>query len=284
MAVSIRKQLKRVIGRAAGLTGAYERHFRSQMTIVAFHRVNDQLRDDSLTCTPAKFEEFCQFFRQHFRVVPLSEQVAGCRVGSDMGGTLSITFDDGYLDNIAVAAPILRRLRLPATFFVTTGFVGSQVIPPWDRNLPLRLGWMSWDDLRSLRAQGFEIGSHTDTHLDMGSADLEQVRAELALSKQKLLDALGAPAVSLFAYPFGGPEHISKSSRELVREAGFTCCLSCHGGLNPATPDPFNLNRIAINPWFTDPHVFGCELLMGQPVSPAADSRGGQRSYSSGLT
>ena len=96
-----------VIGRAAGLTGAYERRFRSQMTIVAFHRVNDQLLDDSLTCTPAKFEAFCQFFRQHFRVVPLSEQVAGCRVGSDMGGTLSITFDDGYLDNIAIAAPIL---------------------------------------------------------------------------------------------------------------------------------------------------------------------------------
>src|SRR5579863_8772744 len=101
MAASIRKLLKSVIGQVAGLTGAYERRFRSQMTIVAFHRVNDELAGDSLTCSPAKFEAFCKFFRQHFRVVPLLEQVAGCRTGSDLGGTLSITFDDGYLDNVA---------------------------------------------------------------------------------------------------------------------------------------------------------------------------------------
>ena len=56
MAARIRKQLKSVMGRFAGLTGAYERRFRSQMTIVAFHRVNDQLPGDSLTCSPAKFE------------------------------------------------------------------------------------------------------------------------------------------------------------------------------------------------------------------------------------
>lgn len=279
----IRKKLKSVMGRVAGLAGAYDRRFRSQMTIVAFHRVNDQLPGDTLTCSPAKFEAFCQFFRQHFRVVPLSEQVAGCRAGYDMGGTLSITFDDGYLDNIAVAAPILRRLRLPATFFVTTGFVGSQVTPPWDRDLPVRLNWMSWDDVRALHAQGFEIGSHTDSHLDMGSADPERVRADLALSKQKLLDALGSSPIGLFAYPFGGPEHISIRSRDLVREAGFTCCVSCHGGVNPATPDPFDLNRIAIDQWFTNPDVFGFELLTGPGAYAAADSRGGQMAYSSGL-
>jgi peptidoglycan/xylan/chitin deacetylase (PgdA/CDA1 family) len=283
MAASIRKQVKSVMGRVAGLTGAYERRFRSQMTIVAFHRVNDQLAGDSLTCSTAKFEDFCRFFRKHFRVVPLSEQVAGCRTGSNMGGTLSITFDDGYLDNVEVAAPILRSMQLPATFFVTTGFIGSQTTPPWDRNLPQQPGWMTWDHVRALRAQGFEIGSHTDSHLDMGTADPERVHADLALSKQKLLDALGAPAVRLFAYPFGGPEHISGRSRDQVREAGFLCCVSCHGGVNPATSDPFDLNRVAVDQWYTSPDVFGFELLTGPRVYTAADSRGGQMHYSSGL-
>jgi peptidoglycan/xylan/chitin deacetylase (PgdA/CDA1 family) len=284
MATGIRKQLKRAMGWAAGVTGAYERRFRSQMTIVAFHRVNDQLAGDTLTCSPAKFEAFCRFFRRHFRVVPLAEQVAGCRAGSDMGGTLSITFDDGYLDNIEVAAPILLSLQLPATFFVTTGFVGSRVTPAWDRHLPHQPGWMTWDDVRALHSQGFEIGCHTDSHLDMGTADPESVRADLALSKQKLLEALGASAVQLFAYPFGGPEHISRRSLELVREAGFACCVSCHGGINPPTPDPFTLNRIAIGQWYTRPDVFGFELLRGPTAYAAADSRGGQMSYSSGLT
>jgi peptidoglycan/xylan/chitin deacetylase (PgdA/CDA1 family) len=272
-----------VMGRMAGLTGAYERRFRSQMTIVAFHRVNDRLTGDPLTCSPAKFETFCRFFRQYFRVIPLAEQVAGCRSGSDMGGTLSITFDDGYLDNVQVAAPILRKLKLPATFFVTTGFVGSRVTPPWDRDLPLQPGWMSWDDVRTLHAEGFDVGSHTDSHLDMATADPERVRADLALSKQKLLEQLGVSAVQLFAYPFGGPEHISSRALDLVHEAGFKCCVACHGGVNSATPDPFALNRIAIGQWYTDPDVLGFELLTGPPAYAAADSRGGQMAYSSGM-
>ncbi len=281
MAVSFRKQLKSVLGRVAALTGAYGRCFRSQMTIVAFHRVNDQIVDDSLTCSTAKFEAFCRFFREHFRVLPLARQVAGCRTGEDLGGTLSITFDDGYLDNVEVAAPILRRLQLPATFFVTTSFIGSHITAPWDRHLLQQPGWMSWDDLRALRSQGFEIGSHTDTHLDMGKTDAETVRADLALSKQKLLDALGSSSAQLFAYPFGGPEHISRRSRELVREAGFQCCLACHGGINATTPDPFDLNRIPVDQWYTSPDVFGFEILTGPPAYTAADSRGGLMPYSS---
>jgi peptidoglycan/xylan/chitin deacetylase (PgdA/CDA1 family) len=201
-----------------------------------------------------------------------------------MGGTLSITFDDGYLDNVEVAAPILRKLQLPATFFVTTGFVGSQAAPPWDRQSPLQSAWMSWDDVRALHAQGFEIGSHTDSHLDMGTADPEQVRTDLALSRQKLLDALGSSEVSLFAYPYGGPEHISRRSLDLVREAGFTCCVSCHGGVNIATPDPFDLNRIAVGQWYTDPDEFGFELLRGPAAHTAADSHGGQALFSSGVS
>jgi len=280
MASGIRKQIKSVLGRAAGLTGAYERRFRLQMTIVAFHRVNDQLANDPLTCSAAKFEAFCRFFCKHFRVLSLSEQVAGCRAGNDLGGTLSITFDDGYRDNIEVAAPILRRLQLPATFFVTTGFVGSSIIAPWDRQLPFQPRWMSWDDVRALHAEGFEIGSHTDSHLDIGAADAERVRMDLALSKEKLREALGA-AVTLFAYPFGGPEHISRRARDQVREAGFTCCVACHGGINSTTPDPFDLNRIAVDHWYTDPDVFGFELLTGPPAYSAADSRGGRISYNS---
>jgi peptidoglycan/xylan/chitin deacetylase (PgdA/CDA1 family) len=273
MAAGIRKQLKDVMGRFAGMTGAYERRFRSQMTIVAFHRVNDELAGDSLTVTPAQFEAFCKFFSKHFRVLSLAEQLAGCRARKNMGGTLSITFDDGYLDNVEVAAPILRKLQLPASFFVTTGFIGSQTSPPWDRDLPRKPAWMDWDNVRKLQALGFEIGSHTDTHLDMATADPESVRADLALSKRKLSEALGT-SVRLFAYPFGGREHISALGRELVREAGFVCCVSCHGGVNSATPDPFDLNRIAIDRWFASPDEFGFELLAGPMVSGAADSRG----------
>jgi peptidoglycan/xylan/chitin deacetylase (PgdA/CDA1 family) len=263
MSVEIRKKLKTWLGHAAGMSGAYNRAFRTKLTIVAFHRVNNELSEDALTCTSRKFEAFCDFFRNHFRVISLSEQVASCHAGKDVGGTLSITFDDGYLDNFEVAAPILRKLQLPATFFVTTGFIGTVTPAPWDNRLAQQPGWMTWEHLRSLVAQGFEIGSHTDTHINLGVTEADAVRAELALSRKKLQEQLGRPS-KLFAYPFGGREHISEVSRKLVQEAGFDCCVSCCGGTNPAVANPYNLNRVGIADWFDSPDQFGFELAMGR--------------------
>ncbi len=255
------KKLKMLLGRAAGVSGAYTRKFRSQMTIVAFHRINDHLPDqDGLTCSAQKFEAFCQFFKRYFSVVPLSEQVAGCREGRNMGGTLSITFDDGYRDNYEVAAPVLRKLGLPATFFITTGFIGSEITAPWDTALPLQPRWMTWPQVRALVSQGFEIGCHTHTHIDMAASEPQVIRAELETSKRRILEELGVSA-RLFAYPFGGREHISERALELVREAGFSCCASCYGGVNVPGVDPFRLNRIGIAQWFDTPHQLGFEIV-----------------------
>lgn len=259
----VNRALKSAIGHVAAATGAYARSFDSKMIIMAFHRVNDVLPEDGLTCTSAKFEKFCGFFRRHFDVLPLSQQVQGCKSGKDMGGTLSITFDDGYRDNCEVAASILRGAALPATFFVTSGFVGSQTVPPWDNALPVQPGWMTWDQVRSLVAQGFEIGCHTHTHLDMGTAELDAVRADIQASQERFRDELDV-AIRLFAYPFGGRANISENSRALVRAAGFECCVSCYGGVNGPSADPFNLRRIAVAEWFASPHQFGYELLTGR--------------------
>jgi peptidoglycan/xylan/chitin deacetylase (PgdA/CDA1 family) len=263
MKTPIAKRVKGAIGRAAGFGGVFARGFRSKMIIVAFHRIRDDMPEDGLTCGSVKFEKFCEFFRNHFRVVPLSEQVAGCSAGKDMGGTLSITLDDGYRDNFEVAAPILRRMGLPAAFFVTTGFIGTLTVAPWDRDLVRQPGWMEWDQLRALASQGFEIGCHTDTHIDMATADAQTGRAELEVSQRKFQEQLGRPA-RLFAYPFGGRDNINAQSVELVREAGFVCCASCFGGANAATADPFSLNRITVGQGFFTPDQFGLDLLLGR--------------------
>lgn len=260
----IAKRVKALVGHAAARAGVFAWDFRSKMTIVTFHRVRDDMpEEDGLTCSSARFQRFCEFFRDHFRVISLAEQVAGCSAGRDMGGTLSITFDDGYRDNYAVAAPILRNLGLPATFFVVTGFIGTHTIAPWDRKLPRQPGWMNWDQLRELLSDGFDIGSHTETHVDLGTADEGTARLELETSRRKLQEQLGRP-MRLFAYPFGGRKNISERARELVRETGFVCCISAAGGVNGPTPSPFDLNRVVIGPEFAIPDQFGLDLLIGR--------------------
>jgi peptidoglycan/xylan/chitin deacetylase (PgdA/CDA1 family) len=262
----LKNLLKAGIGRVASMTGVFNASSASKMRIVAFHRVNDRLPPDSLTCTSKMFEEFCRYFKTHFKVVPLSEQIQACHEKRSMGGTLSITFDDGYLDNYEVAAPILERLGLPATFFITSSFVGSRQVPFWDKDLPFQPGWMSWEHVRDLSARGFHIGGHTETHIDMGRADLPAIRAELTRSKQQVEGELGKD-VNLFAYPFGGLDNITEASRQLVRETGFRCCMGCYSGSNPATPDPYYLKRIPISTWFSSPHQLGGELFLERSAS-----------------
>lgn len=259
----ISRTIKTVIGGVAGAVGLIQRDIRSRMTIVAFHRVNDVLPEDGVTCKSDKFDAFCAYFKKHFRVISLPEQVQGCASGEDMGGTLSITFDDGYLDNLEVAAPILKRHGLPATFFVTTGFIGSATVPFWDHDLPSRMGWMNWDQVRELAAMGFDIGSHTVSHINMKLADAPVIASELQASKRQLEEELRRD-INLFAYPFGGEQDISDSAVELVRQAGYICCVSCYGGTNVAGADPFRLQRIGIAEWFVTPNQFGAEMLLGK--------------------
>ncbi len=260
---SLKKSMKAALGGLAGATGFYGRDFKSRMTITAFHRVNDEVPEDGLTCSSRKFDAFCSFFKEYFRVVSFEQQALAGPQGVDMGGTLSITFDDGYRDNFEIAAPILRAHGLPATFFITTGFIGSSKVPVWDQDLSAQPGWMTWAHVRGLVSQGFDIGCHTDSHINMATSDPDTVRSELLLSKQKIEQEIGKE-VKLFAYPFGGRNQISDNSLQLVREAGFISCASCYGGTNRPIEDPYNLKRIGIATWFASPHQFGAELIMGK--------------------
>lgn len=70
------------------------------------------------------FEAQIRFLGRHRRVVPLSNLVSDLQAGRPIPrGTVVITFDDGYLDILQVAAPILERFRLPATLYLPTGYI-----------------------------------------------------------------------------------------------------------------------------------------------------------------
>jgi peptidoglycan/xylan/chitin deacetylase (PgdA/CDA1 family) len=73
---------------------------------------------------PQDFERQMAFLHNHRRVVSLSDLVTQLESGrSPAAGTVCVTFDDGYLDNLTTAAPILERYALPATMFVPTGYI-----------------------------------------------------------------------------------------------------------------------------------------------------------------
>lgn len=73
-----------------------------------------------------EFEQHIAWLAREYQPVPLSLLVEGLRGNSLLPPrTVALTFDDGYRNNLAVAAPILRRHGVPATLFVATGLVGT---------------------------------------------------------------------------------------------------------------------------------------------------------------
>jgi len=156
--------------------------------------------------------------------------------------SVAITIDDGYVDNLTVALPILRRFAAPATIFAVTGALGAR--NDWDSGGELLArSLLSYSDLPMLAGTQIEIGAHSRSHPVLTKLKPKTAMLEISGSKADLEAALGR-AVSTFAYPHGRANDLV---RGLVREAGFSVACGIASGTNgPATP-LFALRRVEVD-------------------------------------
>jgi peptidoglycan/xylan/chitin deacetylase (PgdA/CDA1 family) len=95
-----------------------------RLSVLSYHRVLaqfDPLRPSEPTV--AQFETRMRWIASNFVVMPLLEAVAALKGKGLPRRALCLTFDDGYANNFELVLPIVRRLRLPATFFIATGYL-----------------------------------------------------------------------------------------------------------------------------------------------------------------
>ncbi|HTH02503.1 MAG TPA: polysaccharide deacetylase family protein [Vicinamibacterales bacterium] len=216
-----------------------------RLTVLTYHQVKEPANDGS-SVTPKAFDEQMHYLRQHYEVVRLEDGVKRLARRRAAERLIAITFDDGYLDNATAAAPIMHSVGLTATFFVSTDMIGSTQPFPHDverRRAPQP--HMTWNDLRHLVTLGFDIGSHTCSHADMGTIPSEQAHRELRLSKERLEAELHQP-VRLFAFPYGGRRNMRPETIDAARREYDVCC-SAYGGHNTTPVDPADIRRIVIS-------------------------------------
>lgn len=135
---------KAVVSPLVDATGLYERRIRRVSSanglwvIVMYHRVIVDRADDPFAlgmCVHREnFEQQIAFLRSRFEPIAMGEACRRIAQGQPLPArALSVTFDDGYHDNLAQAQPVLERWGMPWTLYVTTG--GFEAGDPlwWDR-------------------------------------------------------------------------------------------------------------------------------------------------------
>lgn len=135
-----------------------------------------------------------------------------------------VTLDDGYHDNYTLAYPLLKRLGVPFTVYVTTGYIDNHQEMWW---YPNQHPCMSTEELRLLDADPLcTIGAHTVSHPKLDTLSYEEQNKEIADSKLELERLLGHP-VQHFSFPHGAH---NADTLAICRELGFKTVVQSWGG------------------------------------------------------
>lgn len=216
-------------------------------SVIVYHAVGDCPPDQDpygLFVGTDAFEEQIDFLVRRRDVVTLEAALFGERNGR---APVAITFDDGYRNNLTIAAPILQKYGVPATVFVPTGWLGRRSEWIETQSPTCDSGIMTADELVQIEGFGITVESHGHAHVDMGTTDPRAVAQDLHRSRTLLAEVLGHPTRFL-AYPWG---NCSAAAREVARDAGFDAALS----IDRPDEGPFFRSRMTVNP-VTGPFAF----------------------------
>lgn len=219
---------------------------KSHVTILVYHRVADSYLDD-VTVGVQQFCEHLRLLKTSYDVLDMEEFLAA-RGKPRRRPAMVITFDDGY-ESAYLAARLLRREGLPATFFISTRIVGSDQAFPHDiQKLGKRVPALSWSQVRQMSRWGFHIGIHTASHANVGKIPFVEARTEICTSIDDVVVRLGRKGPETwFAYPYGKQDDITTDVRAALRDLGVEYCLSAYGGVNAPDFDPLDIKRQGVD-------------------------------------
>ena len=156
--------------------------------------------------------------------------------GDEVPGSLSLTFDDGYRDNLHIAAPLMEKFGFPFHIFLNPTLIESG-----------RDNFLSIEDIRQLSTNPLvSLGLHGYSHEPLTSLSTQSVLKEVELAKSWFEDVVNRQATT-FSYPHGS---VDDRIAYLIKQCGFTVAACSKFGPITMKSDRLRLPRIDV--WSTD--------------------------------
>jgi peptidoglycan/xylan/chitin deacetylase (PgdA/CDA1 family) len=215
----------------------------SDVLVLCYHAVSPTW-PAALSIEPEALErQLAGLARRGYSGVPVTEALTG----PPTERTVAISFDDAYRSVLELARPILDRLGMRASVYVPTDWPDREGPMSWpgiDQWLAgpheSEMRCMSWDQLRGLADDGWEVGSHTCSHPRLPDLDDQALDAELGQSRAACEERMGRPCRSI-AYPYGA---VDERVVEAAGRAGYGFGVTLPRGLH--APRPLYWPRVGI--------------------------------------
>ena len=163
----------------------FDKKKKQQNTILLFHSVSNDNNSNIYDINIKKFQNIIEFLNNNYEFTKFKDLLK-------LNNKIIITFDDGYLNNLKLAIPVLQKYEVPSHIFVTTDFIKSGNKDYLNRN-----------DLKELsKIQNVSIGSHGKTHTKLENLDDNKIETELTESKNFIEDLI-SKEINSVSYPHG---------------------------------------------------------------------------------
>ncbi len=265
-------------------------HFQHAVAVLMYHHVSPTDRSAE-TVSPQLLQAQLDYLKESgYHFISLEQLDAFLRGQTEVPpNAVAVTFDDGYESFYTYAAPILQRMRIPATDFVIVGRADGVSRA---RHLPS----LTWAEMASLEKTGlFRFESHTyDLHQlvpvrrfgviryrpavlvhrnprtgrrETAETHRQRLRSDLLRARQALRQHLGG-ARRYLAWPYGARD---RDADRVADELGFTLVFGVKPGLAARSADRHDLPRINAGSPRVSPEYLGHllrEALKPRPVPP----------------
>ena len=206
--------------------------------ILMYHRFGESKYPTTNTTIEQFISHTNELIKDKYNVIRLDKVIDGIKGKIDLKDrTVSITIDDAYLSVYTKAWPILKKLNLPFTLFISTDVIDNDFS-----------NYMNWDQIRELVDNGVLVGSQTKSHPHLHRLNSKQILNEIEHSNNRFIKELGFKP-KLFAYPYG--EYDNKTI-DIVKGSGFEAAFGQHSGVAHISAGIFELPRFAMNENYGD--------------------------------